>query len=58
MNTGEIKQQIGDAIQPNGNLFRSVEYLDWSVGDNEATLDGLFTAPELRAIADWMDSHS
>ncbi len=31
-------------------------YLSWDSGDEEACLDGDFTAAQLRAIADFMDS--
>lgn len=46
-----------DAIQPNGKLYQNVPYLAWHPGGYEATLDGDFTAAELRAIADHMDKH-
>ena len=46
---------IANAVQPNGNLYDLGWYLAYEVGDRDATLDGRFTAEEMRAIADYMD---
>ena len=35
-------------------LFSIGWYLSWTKGNNEATLDGRFTAESLEAIAWWM----
>lgn len=62
----EIKKILGDAIQPDGSLtglHGGAEYVQWphwrtKDRKGKAHLDGNFSAAELRAIADWMDSHS
>ncbi len=45
-------------IEQNGNLHSSYEYVDYQMGDNRITLDGVFDSQELRAMADYMDKHS
>jgi len=43
----------------NGNLTSGGwQYVDWSIGEDSATLDGDFSVDELRAIADHMDLHN
>ena len=39
-----------------GLYWCGASYIDWNVGDNVVTLDGLFTAEALREIADFMDN--
>ena len=43
-----------DVIEANGGLYSLGWYLGWTPGSKDATLDGLFTADELEAIAWWM----
>lgn len=33
-------------------------YISWERGDTEATLDGRYTAEELRQVADYMEKHN
>jgi membrane-bound inhibitor of C-type lysozyme len=40
-----------DVIQPDGSLYSLGWYLAWTRGASDATLDGIFTADELEAIA-------
>jgi hypothetical protein len=42
------------ALNDDGTLHNVGWYLAWSGGDDEATLDGIFSADELEAIAWWM----
>jgi hypothetical protein len=42
---------------PDGGLYGMGPYLRWEPGQTSATLDGEFTADELRAIADYMAAH-
>ena len=49
-------QIIKDSLQPDGGLYWLAGYLSWNVGDRKVTIDGGYTAEELRAIADHMDS--
>ena len=48
-------QIIKDSLQPDGGLYWLAGYLSWNVGDRKVTIDGNYTAEELRAIADHMD---
>lgn len=48
---------ISDAIQKDGSLLDVSLYLRWSPGEDEATIDGYFTAPQLRAIVLHMEKH-
>lgn len=48
--------ELQAAIQPDGSLYDVLWYLEWRVGNDEATLDGGFTAQQLREIADHMDA--
>lgn len=50
-------QMLADAVQPDGGLYSLGWYLAWTPGRESACLDGDFTANQLRAIADWIDSH-
>lgn len=45
-------------VEENGNLHSSYEYVDYQMGDNRITLDGVFDAQELRAMADYMEKNS
>lgn len=44
-----------EVIGSDGGLYSLGWYLNWNVGDDNACLDGRFTAAELRAIAAHMD---
>ena len=46
------------AFYKNGKLHDSNGYLYWDPGMELAVIDGLYSAADLRAIADWMDKHS
>lgn len=48
---------LDGAIEPDGGLYNLGWYLAWKPGQENATLDGMFDAAQLRAIADWMNSH-
>ena len=53
-----MADKMDQAIAGDGSLyFCGNWYLHWSRGDNDATLDGAFTAQELRKIADHMEAH-
>jgi hypothetical protein len=45
------EELIKDCIRPDGSLYSLGWYLRWRVGDTVATLNGLFTANDLEAIA-------
>ncbi len=45
------------AIQPDGGLYDLGWYLAWTPGDETATLDGAFTAQQLRDIALHMEAN-
>lgn len=47
-----------DLILPDGSLHSGGWYLNWDAGDSFATLDGQFSAQDLRDIADHMDNHA
>jgi hypothetical protein len=49
-------QIIKDSLQPDGGLYWLAGYLSWNVGDRKVTIDGDYTAEELKAIADHMES--
>lgn len=46
---------IAKAVQDDGSLDDGLNFLAWHPGDEKATLDGEFTAAQLRDIADHMD---
>lgn len=55
-----MDKDVEAALQPNGGLFSGSLYdlgwyLAWTTGHKVATLDGEFTAQQLRDIADVMD---
>lgn len=47
-----------DVTDAGGLLSCGSCYIKWIVGSDSATLDGIFSAAELRAIADHMDPTS
>ena len=49
---------IKESLQPDGGLYWLAGYVSWNVGDRRVTIDGNYTAEELRAIADHMDKLS
>ena len=54
MDEKKAKELLAPAIQTDGWLFNLGWYLNWKLGDKDATLDGSFTADDLEAIAWWM----
>ncbi len=46
-----MAKDVKKAIQPDGGLYDLGWYLSWNVGDDTATLDGIFSADDLEAIA-------
>lgn len=50
-----MAHSVKAAIQEDGGLYDLGWYLGWTPGDEEAVLDGRFSAAELRAIADHME---
>ena len=53
----EAKDILGDSVEADG-LFDLGWYLGYTNGDDEAVLDGSFTAQQLRAIATYMDANT
>ena len=52
MNIEQAKKVVPDYIDPvNGGLMDYAEFVSWVPGENEACLDGDFTADELEAFA-------
>lgn len=49
---------IDEIKTPTGGLFSLGGYVSWEPGDKTITLDGEFTADELRALAEHMDKES
>lgn len=41
----------------NGDYVSYHEYIDWPCTAQRVTLDGDFSAAELRQIADWIETH-
>ena len=54
MDEKKAREILKDIIRTDGGLADLSWYLDWQVGDEEATLDGPFSAEDLEAIAWWM----
>jgi len=54
MNKEEATRILGDTIRPDNSLYDLSCYINWDIGDEKATLDGIFNAEELEAIAWWM----
>jgi hypothetical protein len=47
---------LQNAIQPDGSLYIiEGEYISWHLGNETVHIDGIFTAEQLRALADYMD---
>ena len=48
-----------DALMPDGSLQSGLSYwyIDWAPGQGSATLDGYFSARQLRDIADVIDAN-
>lgn len=54
-----MTDRVNAAVQPDGGLYNLGWYLGWNVGSDTATLDGVFTADDLEAIAAHMrERHS
>ena len=51
MNTERVKR----AVQPDGSLYDLGWFLAWNPGDEQLTMDGPFSAADLRSIAAHMD---
>lgn len=57
MTFDEAKVVLEGIISPkDGGLYDLGWYIAWTPGRKDATLDGVFTAKELRAIAVYMDN--
>ena len=54
MKEKRAREILGEWIEPSDDLYDLHQYLNWEIGDSNATLDGLFNADELEAIAWWM----
>ena len=50
-----VEPTVLAAMAKEGGLYNLGWYLAWTPGDKNATLDGDFTADELRSIAAYMD---
>jgi hypothetical protein len=56
--SGDLKiSDLSHEIQPDGGLYCLGWYLNWNKGENHVTMDGLFSAADLRAIAAHMEKH-
>jgi len=54
MDKNKARKILAGTILANGDLDSLDWYLSWEVGEENATLDGVFNAEELEAIAWWM----
>lgn len=54
MNEDEARVELIDSISDDDGLYSLGWYLAWWPHETTATLDGIFTADELEAIAWWM----
>ena len=54
MDEKKAKELLHDCIEEDDHLYLLDWYLEWMTGENHATLDGIFEAEELEAIAWWM----
>ena len=53
-----IPDFLQNALKPDGSLYSiEGEYISWEPGNKTVHIDGLFTADQLRALADYMDSY-
>lgn len=50
------RRRVAECKCEDGGLFDQGWYIGWTPGRDYAVLDGEFTASELRAIAEWMES--
>lgn len=57
MSKEDAAKRVADTVTDKGGLYDVGWYLRWITPDKQATLDGYFTADELRAIADYMDAN-
>lgn len=59
MTEAKAREVLGTDIQPDNSLHNSGVYTHWNVKyPYSATLDGDFSALELRALAWWMEHHT
>ena len=54
MDEEKARKILGEGIKARGGLFSISWYLEWLVGEDSCTLDGVFEVEELEAIAWWM----
>lgn len=54
----DARAVVKACVRPDGGLYDLGWYLGWTPHERAATLDGRFTAAELRAIADHMEDPS
>lgn len=54
MDEETAKKLLGSAVKSGGGLHSVGWYLAWTPGDEDARLDGTFSADALEAIAWWM----
>jgi hypothetical protein len=54
VNEQRAREVLGAEIEHDGGLHNLGRYLSWAPGDQEAVLDGRFSAEHLEAIAWWM----
>ena len=57
MNKEKVEKILGESIQKDGSLNSTGWYLCWNVGDDNATLDGIFDVDDLEAIAWWINNN-
>ena len=58
MNEEKARAVLKDYIQQDGGLFCLGHYMAWNKGNRSVTLDSIFSAEELEAIAWWMKNNS
>lgn len=56
MNEARAREELGESIQPNGDLYCLGHYTSWRKGDKNICLDDDFTLAELKAIVWWMEN--
>lgn len=49
-----MDESVKAAIQDDGGLYNLGWYLSWEVGDDDATLDGVFKAQQLIDIGNYI----
>lgn len=57
MDEKRAREVLGNAIQPDGGLFNSGQYMAWNPVNKDICLDADFTLEEVEAIAWWMRAH-